>query len=112
MTVSLPYLLTKSSLPSEAKLITGLVASINRNFAGFGRELFTDTGQYVIRFDAAGTELDVAPGAQAEVQGQTVVIPQAAEGGLTLDQRAMVCFAPATYYADRQALATAVSSAS
>jgi hypothetical protein len=28
----------------EPALMTGLVASINRNFAGFGRELFTDTG--------------------------------------------------------------------
>ncbi|KDQ16202.1 hypothetical protein BOTBODRAFT_54038 [Botryobasidium botryosum FD-172 SS1] len=26
------------------------IASIRRNFAGFGREIFTDTGQYVIRF--------------------------------------------------------------
>ena len=30
-----------------------LIGSINRNFRGFGREIFTDTGQYVIRMDAA-----------------------------------------------------------
>ncbi|ODO06850.1 hypothetical protein I350_04210 [Cryptococcus amylolentus CBS 6273] len=73
-----------------------LVASINRNFRGLGRELFTDTGQYVIRFDSAGTELDLAPGSNVNLQGQSLILPQSSEGGLTLDQRAM-------------ALATAVS---
>ncbi|KAJ1652408.1 hypothetical protein IWQ61_007255 [Dispira simplex] len=29
------------------------VSSINRNFSGFAREIFTDTGQYVVRLDAA-----------------------------------------------------------
>ncbi|WVN86825.1 uncharacterized protein L203_101998 [Cryptococcus depauperatus CBS 7841] len=66
-----------------------LIASINRNFRGFGRELFTDTGQYVIRFDAAGTELDIAPGSKLSLQGQTLIMPRTAENGLTLDQRAM-----------------------
>jgi len=33
-----------------------LVGSINRNFRGFGREIFTDTGQYVLRMDAASPE--------------------------------------------------------
>ena len=67
------------------------MATINRNFAGFGRELFTDTGQYVIRFDAAGQELAIPPGANAQVEGQSLIIPDRREGGLTLDQRAMVC---------------------
>ncbi|WVQ66057.1 uncharacterized protein L199_004235 [Kwoniella botswanensis] len=66
-----------------------LVASINRNFRGIGRELFTDTGQYVIRFDAAGTELDLPPGSNINVQGQSLILPEGKEGGLTLDQRAM-----------------------
>ncbi|WVF68496.1 hypothetical protein IAT40_003263 [Kwoniella sp. CBS 6097] len=66
-----------------------LVASINRNFRGLGRELFTDTGQYVIRFDAAGTELNMPPGSEINVQGQSLILPQGKEGGLTLDQRAM-----------------------
>ncbi|KAL1405068.1 hypothetical protein Q8F55_008691 [Vanrija albida] len=73
-----------------------LAATINRNFRGLGRELFTDTGQYVIRFDAAGTELDLPPGSEVNVQGQTLILPERSDGGLTLDQRAM-------------ALATAVS---
>ncbi|WRT69687.1 uncharacterized protein IL334_006677 [Kwoniella shivajii] len=66
-----------------------LVASINRNFRGLGRELFTDTGQYVIRFDAAGTELNLPPGSNINVQGQSLILPEGKEGGLTLDQRAM-----------------------
>lgn len=49
-------------------------------------------GQYVIRFDSAGTELDLPPGADVTVQGQSLVLPEAQEGGLTLDQRAMVSF--------------------
>ncbi|WWC92792.1 uncharacterized protein L201_007751 [Kwoniella dendrophila CBS 6074] len=66
-----------------------LVASINRNFRGIGRELFTDTGQYVIRFDAAGTELELPPGSNINVQGQSLILPEGKEGGLSLDQRAM-----------------------
>ncbi|KAK4699627.1 hypothetical protein P7C70_g6635, partial [Phenoliferia sp. Uapishka_3] len=33
------------------------IGSINRNFAGLGRELFTDTGQYVLRFEGVVDEL-------------------------------------------------------
>lgn len=66
-----------------------LVASINRNFRGLGREMFTDTGQYVIRFDSAGTELDMPAGSEVNVQGQSLILPSGREGGLTLDQRAM-----------------------
>ncbi|KLT46306.1 Scramblase-domain-containing protein, partial [Cutaneotrichosporon oleaginosum] len=65
-----------------------LLATINRNFTGFGREIFTDTGQYVIRFDAAGSEINMPPGSQVSVQGQTLVLPEESTG-LTLDQRAM-----------------------
>ena len=53
------------------------------------------TGQYVIRFDSAGTELDLPPGATANIQGQSLVLPEGKEGGLTLDQRAMVRFTEA-----------------
>ncbi|GEM06739.1 scramblase family protein [Rhodotorula toruloides] len=35
-----------------------VVGSINRNFAGFARELFTDTGHYVIRFEGVVDELN------------------------------------------------------
>ncbi|GAA6002050.1 hypothetical protein JCM10207_003052 [Rhodosporidiobolus poonsookiae] len=38
----------------EAKDEEGrVIGSVNRNFTGFGRELFTDTGQYVLNFEAA-----------------------------------------------------------
>ena len=75
-------------VPDSALLIPGLIASINRNFSGFGRELFTDTGQYIIRFDSAGQELALPPrSTEATVQGQTLVLPDSP--GLTLDQRAM-----------------------
>ncbi|CAB4467186.1 unnamed protein product [Rhizophagus irregularis] len=30
-----------------------VLGSVNRNFSGFAREIFTDTGQYVIRMDSA-----------------------------------------------------------
>lgn len=39
-----------------ADLYGNLIGSINRNFRGFGREIFTDTGQYVLRMDAASPE--------------------------------------------------------
>ncbi|KAG9295059.1 hypothetical protein G9A89_017853 [Geosiphon pyriformis] len=45
----------------------GLLGNVTRNFTGFGREIFTDTGQYVIRMDAA--------------EGQV--------RGMTLDERAI-----------------------
>jgi hypothetical protein len=79
-----PYLLIYNSH------IPGLIGTINRNFRGIGRELFTDTGQYVIRFDSAGMELDLPPGSELSMQGQKLILPTSGESGLTLDQRAMV----------------------
>ncbi|CAG8659887.1 877_t:CDS:2, partial [Paraglomus brasilianum] len=46
---------------------SGVLGKVDRNFRGFGREIFTDTGQYVIRMDAA--------------EGQV--------RGMTLDERAV-----------------------
>lgn len=53
-----------------------LIGSVNRNFAGFAREIFTDTGVYAMRMDSAdqGTEISRSNG-----------VP-----GLTLDQRAVM----------------------
>ncbi|KAF9924546.1 hypothetical protein FBU30_005518 [Linnemannia zychae] len=91
------------------------MASVNRNFVGFARELFTDSGQYALRFDAAAIQ-DIQ---QEQGLGSTVVAStpsstttgtsnlqeakdiQAAKdenalaqlesrGGLTLDQRAIM----------------------
>ncbi|KAJ9107953.1 hypothetical protein QFC19_002696 [Naganishia cerealis] len=67
------------------------MASINRNFTGFGRELFTDTGQYVIRFDAVEQELALNQASNPKNPNQppaSLVIPPSATD-LTLDERAM-----------------------
>lgn len=47
----------------------GLLGSINRNFVGFGREIFTDTGQYVIRMDAVD---DQDPNLPPLIRGMTL----------------------------------------
>ncbi|GAB1212931.1 hypothetical protein ATERTT37_002080 [Aspergillus terreus] len=38
-----------------------LIGSVNRNFAGFAREFFTDTGVYALRMDSAALSPDQAP---------------------------------------------------
>lgn len=52
-----------------------LIGSVNRDFAGFGRELFTDTGVYALRMDSAKDPIN------AEELPAT---------GMTLDQRAVM----------------------
>lgn len=66
------------------------------------RKTKSHAGQYVIRFDAAGTELDLAPGSNINVQGQTLVLPRSSDSGLTLDQRAMVSFVRPMFFAKKQ----------
>ncbi|KAI9933335.1 hypothetical protein AWENTII_002627 [Aspergillus wentii] len=56
-----------------------LIGSVNRDFAGFARELFTDTGVYALRMDSAGL-----------VPGETPTAPNNAVPGMTLDQRAVM----------------------
>lgn len=63
-----------------------LIGSVNRNFAGFGREIFTDTGVYALRMDAAGLadeprHLISKTGEKAE---------RSPHVGMTLDQRAVM----------------------
>ena len=71
-----------SLLTSDSKLL----GSVNRNFAGFGREIFTDTGVYALRMDAAS--LAQEPGHMISNTGQKA---QPAGGpGMTLDQRAVM----------------------
>lgn len=74
-----------SLLSADSKLI----GSVNRNFAGFGREIFTDTGVYALRMDAAG--LAAEPRHLISKTGQTS--PSAYENpaaGMSLDQRAVM----------------------
>jgi hypothetical protein len=66
-----PFLSWDFSLKSED---SRLIGSVNRNFGGFAREIFTDTGVYALRMDSAGTE--------AEQSGPV--------SGMTLDQRAVM----------------------
>ncbi|KAK6875731.1 Altered inheritance rate of mitochondria protein 25 [Candida tropicalis] len=59
-----------------------VIASIDRNWVGLGREMFTDTGVYILRFDPRSFE---------GLEGQYGTI---SKDGVTLDQRAVIlsCF--------------------
>ena len=66
-----------------------LIGSVNRNWGGIGRELFTDTGVYALRMDAAGMAQQPqlpGPGSQRT--------DDVSHGGnvpaMTLDQRAVM----------------------
>ncbi|KAK3813631.1 MAG: Scramblase-domain-containing protein [Linnemannia gamsii] len=63
------------------------MASVNRNFVGFAREIFTDSGQYALRFDAAN--LQEAKEIQA-AKDESALAQLESRGGLTLDQRAIM----------------------
>ena len=77
-----------------------LIGSVNRNFAGFGREIFTDTGVYALRMDSAGLEEEAGKQksgvARAAEMGigqkayQETVGGSADKTGMTLDQRAVM----------------------
>ncbi|KAL5336327.1 Scramblase-domain-containing protein [Aspergillus crustosus] len=55
-----------------------LVGSVNRDFSGFARELFTDTGVYALRMDSATSK-------DTEISGQ-----ETSTTGMSLDQRAVM----------------------
>lgn len=55
-----------------------LVGSVNRDFVGFAREIFTDTGVYALRMDSAALKPAEAPDQNTSVTG------------MTLDQRAVM----------------------
>ncbi|KAL4974392.1 Scramblase-domain-containing protein [Aspergillus desertorum] len=55
-----------------------LIGSVNRDFVGFARELFTDTGVYALRMDSAALR------PSAELDKHTSIT------GMTLDQRAVM----------------------
>lgn len=76
-----------SLLSSDQKLI----GSVNRNFAGLGREVFTDTGVYALRMDAAG--LSEEPRHLISKSGQTnpsTYADSRERKGMSLDQRAVM----------------------
>jgi hypothetical protein len=66
-----------------------LIGSVNRNFVGFAREIFTDTGVYALRMDSAG--LSAEPShiiSQTGSRGLKTLQPDFP--GMTLDQRAVM----------------------
>ena len=81
-----PFLSWDFSLLSQDSRLLG---SVNRNFAGFGREIFTDTGVYALRMDAAA--LTQEPGhIISQTAKKAEVLQGEGESGMTLDQRAMM----------------------
>ncbi|KAK5015340.1 hypothetical protein LTR60_002919, partial [Cryomyces antarcticus] len=89
-----PFLSWDFTLRSQT---SELIGSVNRNFAGFAREIFTDTGVYALRMDAAslaeeprhlisqtGASQDgVETGGAGQESGERHL-------GMTLDQRAVM----------------------
>ena len=65
-----------------------LIGSVNRNFSGFGREIFTDTGVYALRMDAAG--LSPAGESVSSSNLPTIYDDDEKKMGMTLDQRAVM----------------------
>ncbi|ORY03317.1 Scramblase-domain-containing protein [Clohesyomyces aquaticus] len=80
-----PFLSWDFSLMSEDGRLIG---SVNRNFAGFARELFTDTGVYALRMDAAG--LITEPAHVISKTGERSKPTLEGYPGMTLDQRAIM----------------------
>ncbi len=66
-----------------------LIGSVNRNFAGFGREIFTDTGVYALRMDAAGLAEEPRH-LISQTGSKSETAYQGGARGMTLDQRAVV----------------------
>ena len=81
--VNEPFLSWDFSLKSSDDRLIG---SVNRNFAGFPREIFTDTGVYALRMDSAG--LAAEPNHLISQTANTA--PQSEVTGMTLDQRAIM----------------------
>ena len=67
----------------------GLIGSVNRNFAGFGREIFTDTGVYALRMDSVGLAQEPTHLISRTGQ-QSVGFQDPDDSGMTLDQRAVM----------------------
>ncbi|KAH7396253.1 Scramblase-domain-containing protein [Pyrenochaeta sp. MPI-SDFR-AT-0127] len=80
-----PFLSWDFSLMSEDGRLAG---SVNRNFAGFAREIFTDTGVYALRMDAAG--LANEPSHLVSQTGERSKSSLEGYPGMTLDQRAVM----------------------
>jgi hypothetical protein len=80
-----PFLSWDFSLKDENGLPIG---NVNRQFRGFGRELFTDTGSYVLSMDATSQQAESQP--EQTERGYTGVLGGTSNIGMTLDQRAVM----------------------
>lgn len=80
--ISEPFLSWDFTLRAED---ASTIGSVNRNFAGFAREIFTDTGVYALRMDSAAQS-----SALETAQGQEVGRYEREAAGMTLDQRAVM----------------------
>ncbi|KAF2021255.1 Scramblase-domain-containing protein [Aaosphaeria arxii CBS 175.79] len=80
-----PFLSWDFSLMSQDNYLIG---SVNRNFSGFARELFTDTGVYALRMDAAGLQSE--PSHLISHSGDRGKPTLEGHQGMTLDQRALM----------------------
>ena len=67
----------------------GLIGSVNRNFSGFGREIFTDTGVYALRMDSVGLAQEPTH-LISQTGQQSVGFQNPNDAGMTLDQRAVM----------------------
>lgn len=84
--VNEPFLSREFSLMSNKG---GLIGSVNRNFTGFAREIFTDTGVYVLQMDSVGLAQDPTHLISQSGQ-QSVGFQNPSDPGMTLDQRAVM----------------------
>lgn len=84
--VNEPFLSWDFSLRSNEG---GLIGSVNRNFAGFGREIFTDTGVYALRMDSVGLAQEPTH-LISQTGQQSVGFQDPNASGMTLDQRAVM----------------------
>ncbi|KAL8950226.1 MAG: hypothetical protein Q9222_003733 [Ikaeria aurantiellina] len=82
--VNEPFLSWDFSLRSNDSKVIG---SVNRNWGGIGRELFTDTGVYALRMDAAEASQDPRF-STGQANKMTSYKPHSS--GMTLDQRAVM----------------------
>ncbi|MCJ1287566.1 hypothetical protein MMC26_006918 [Xylographa opegraphella] len=84
--VNEPFLSWDFSLKSSSDQMIG---SVNRNFAGFGREIFTDTGVYALRMDSVG--LAEEPRHLISKTGERgLAANDDSRLGMSLDQRAVM----------------------
>lgn len=68
-----------------------LIGSVNRNFSGFAREIFTDTGVYALRMDSASlAEEHSRRHLLSQTNQTTVPAYDEKRTGMTLDQRAVM----------------------